>query len=532
MTKHRQIATLDCETDPFKRGRIPQPFIWGFYDGDQFIHSESLDEIIEQIAPRKIIVYAHNGGKFDFHYMFSKLEAYSDITIINGRISKFTIGNAEFRDSFNIIPTALRAFKKDDFDYSLLESAVRHKKDNWHKIVKYLKSDCINLHQYVSEFISRYGINLTVAGTAMKQWQKISGRKPPQSDQVYYNMMRKFYYGGRVQCFKRGVVDSRFNVFDINSAYPYAMLSKHAIGLNYTLLQGDVAPFEHYGACFFRVLGVARGCFPFRNEKGALTFPDDGIERTYFVTGWELIAARETNTFDGCVIETHKFTELIEFTDYIKHFYSERLAAKLSGDKAGDIFNKLLMNGLYGKFGSDPSDYSKYSVVPIDEIGTIRASGYNLSGELGEWLLAGKSLDESEMRFYNVATSASITGYVRAYLFKALISCGLENVLYCDTDSIATTNGENLILGEDLGQWKNEGEFDKAGICGKKLYIFRGVLTNGKREYKVASKGARLSNDQIWKIANGGIVLYEPESPSYSVHNGIKFVNRQMKQTF
>ena len=176
----RPIATLDCETDPFKKGRIPAPFIWGMYDGDEFFQHESLEVVLRKLTNREIIVYAHNGGKFDFHFMFSHLEEYSEIMIINGRIAKFKIGLAEFRDSFLIIPTALKAFKKDDFDYSLLEYEVRYKRDNWAKILKYLESDCRNLHEYVSEFIGRFGANLTVAGTAMKQWQAMTGETPPR----------------------------------------------------------------------------------------------------------------------------------------------------------------------------------------------------------------------------------------------------------------------------------------------------------------------------------------------------------------
>lgn len=532
MAKQRKFGTLDCETDPFKRGRIPAPFIWGFYDGEKFTYSESLDEIIELIVSRDIIVYAHNGGKFDFHYMFDHLEAYSEVMIINGRIAKFKIGEAEFRDSYLIIPTALKAFKKDDFDYSLLESKVRYKQSNWQSIVKYLESDCRNLYEYVAAFVGQYGMNLTVAGTAMKQWQVIADCQAPRSDKLYYDTLKPFYYGGRVQAFQTGVIDVNFNVFDINSAYPRAMLDKHPIGLGYKVVSHDVDYFDNYGACFFEVTGISRGALPFRDDKKALTFPNDDVTRTYFVTGWELLAARETNTFSGIVGKSYIFSEFTDFKSYIEYFYNERQAAKAMGDKAGDIFNKLLMNGLYGKFGSDPSDYNEYVIVPQDDISSISPSGYNLAGELGVWLLASKSLNDDDMRFYNVATSASITGFVRAYLFKSIMACGVENVLYCDTDSIATTSVEKLTLSDNLGDWKNEGQFDKAGISGKKLYIFRGVLQNGKREYKIASKGARLTNSQLWQIANGGEVTYKPENPSYSVHNGINFVNRRISATF
>ena len=32
----RKLIAIDCETDPFKAGRVPEPFIWGMYDGNEF----------------------------------------------------------------------------------------------------------------------------------------------------------------------------------------------------------------------------------------------------------------------------------------------------------------------------------------------------------------------------------------------------------------------------------------------------------------------------------------------------------------
>lgn len=531
----RPLVALDCETDPFKKGRIPRPFIWGMFDGVEFWHTEDLKLMIERLSDEKRIVYAHNGGKFDYHYMLDYLQPYDDILIINGRIAKFKIGNAEFRDSFNIIPTSLRSYEKEDFDYSLMESNVRYKTSNWRKIVSYLESDCENLFNMVTDFIDRYGMNLTQAGTAMKQWQKIYDVKAPRSSQEYYEQFSRFYYGGRVQCFKRGVINQRFNVFDINSAYPYAMLHNHPIGLEFEHNTGDTDHTDpDYGAYFFEVEAVANGCFPFRNDKGALVFPDDMISRIYHVTGWELQAARDTGTLTReKVISHYKHYQMTDFKEYITYFYNERQEAKKRGDKAGDLFSKLLMNSLYGKFGSNPDDYQSNIILPPDVVGELENSEYHFSGELGRWILGARDLTDEEKRYYNVATSASITGFVRAYLFRALHSCGSGNILYCDTDSIATTcKGNQIKEGDKLGQWKNEGEFDKAGIGGKKLYIFRGIPVNGERQYKTASKGAKLSHSQLWRIANGGEVIYQPENPTYSVHNGINFVDRKIRMTF
>ena len=41
--------------------------------------------------------------------------------------------------------------------------------------------------------------------------------------------------------------------------------------------------------------------------------------------------------------------------------------------------------------------------------------------------------DDPKDSFYNVATAASITGFVRAFMWRAI--CDSEEPLYCDTDS-------------------------------------------------------------------------------------------------
>lgn len=134
------------------------------------------------------------------------------------------------------------------------------------------------------------------------------------------------------------------------------------------------------------------------------------------------------------------------------------------------------------------------------------------------------------MRYYNVATGASITGYVRAMLWESIATS--KGVLYCDTDSIAVRNaGPSVILGKELGQWKLEGEFSKAGIAGKKLYIFKGKNAKGKTIYKSASKGARLTHRQLWEVAKGSTVIFKNPVPTFSVTHQTVFTNRTIKYT-
>ena len=524
MTKSIWVA--DCETDPFKQGRIPQPFIWGCTDGDDYREFTDTGAFLDFITDGEKIVYAHNGGKFDWHYCIDRLEPFSELMVIAGRLAKFQIGDAEFRDSYNILPMPLSAWQKDEFDYSLMEPEVRHKPENWSKIRQYLKNDCIYLHEMVTEYIDRYGLNITQASSAMKVWQKISGIKAPNTPQSFYEFFAPYYYGGRVQCFQSGIIEKPFKVIDINSAYPYAMKHKHAWGDNYVISDKLPNTRAYTERAFITVRGISRGAFPFRTKAG-LDFPNDELVREYFVTGWEFLAAIETRTLvDWELISCITFNDSISFDDYIDHFYEMKTEAKEKDDKAGYIFAKLFLNSLYGKFAANPDKYHEYTVVNPRYIEAAECDGYDFCAELAEWALMSRPLGEEKARFYNVATAASITGFVRAYLWKSINQC--KEVLYCDTDSIACADTGTLELDPtQLGAWDIEATCDRGGIGGKKLYAFH--TCDGK--WKTASKGVRLSADQILNVAAGGSVLHTPESPSYSLKRGIKFIPRKITKS-
>lgn len=542
----RPFAVLDSETDPFLKGRIPEPFVWGFYDGKEFrvYTHDTVHSMLEWISEQKIIVYAHNGGKFDYHFLLSYLEAFDHVKIISGRLAQFFIGKAEFRDSINILPVALKKFelkdehgniiKKQEFDYSLMEKAERYKPENWERITEYLRDDCVTLYEAIKLFQSQYGRHLTQAGAAMAQWKKISGTKIPKSTGEYFEKFKPYYYGGRVQCFQHGIIEKDFSVFDINSAYPFAMLSAHPYGVHHVELAHEDTD-QPRGPAFFRIRADSLGAYPYR-ERNGLSFPEDGERREFYITGWELDAAEKTGTAGNPeILGVTYFTQLQDFREYIEHFYQARMTARAVGDSAGDLFAKLLMNSLYGKFGANPENYAEYVILPPEEMNDLLdpQNDFQLSGELGPWLLGERELEDEEMRYYNVATAASITGFVRAYLWTAICRTGRDDILYCDTDSIATVSaGNELETGSGLGKWKHEGEFDKAGIAGKKMYIFRGKQKGSReRVYKTASKGVKLSNTQLWKVAGGASVIYEPENPTFSVHHAPRFVSRKITLT-
>lgn len=517
----RKIAVIDCETDPFKLGRVPKPFIWGYYNGEEYEEFTETEDLIEFLEERREIIYAHNGGKFDYFYMLEYLEPFADITIINGRLAKFKIGDCEFRDSYNILPVPLSAYQKTEIDYNKFEAENRQK--HWREITKYLKDDCVFLYDFVKKFIDDYGINLTVAGTALKQWRKISNQEIPESSEGFYDDFAKYYYGGRVECFSKGLFKGKFQSFDINSAYPYAMLHEHAYGTFYLekIFEGEFKKEN-----FYTIEATSKGCLPLRTENG-LHFPH--CREIFHVTGWEILAGIETNSLEiHYVSREFSFPQKTCFTEYVNHFYELK---KNAATKADYLFAKLFMNSLYGKFAANPRKYSETMILDKKYINASSEEGYEFAGELGNWALMRKPLEEEKQRFYNVATAASITGFVRSFLWRHIhkLKEAGNNVLYCDTDCIFFEGDKKppFEIGGELGQWEKEGDYIEGAVAGKKLYAFK----RADGTYKKASKGCRLSGKQIFSIANGKEITYEDIAPVYSVYKNPHFLKRRIKST-
>jgi len=512
--KEIKFAVIDAETDPFNGRDFVEPFIWGFYDGANYLQFDgeyATENLADHVSKFRGRVFAHNGGRFDFHFLIEYFDKQKSLTIINGRIAKAKLGRATLQDSYCILPVPLSALEKDQFDYSILERGKRNLPGNKEKIETYLKSDCIYLHKYVKTFIDSYGLNLTLAGTALKQWQSFGGLVP-KSNKAYYDFFLPYYYGGRVEPFKAGIFEGSYKIYDIKSAYPTAMKFHHPISTNFyetrrpadSLLQSSM----------IQIQCESFGAFPKRTKEG-LFFPH--CKGEFFVTGWEFIKALETGT-----IKNHKILNAFVFSAYVDHFYKMKSDAEKEGDQAKRTFAKLFLNSLYGKFAANPENYSEYY---LDEYGSIPEDDYAPGMIYGDLQLFSKPLDEKKHKFYNIVTAASITGWVRAYLWESINKC--ENVLYCDTDSIICGNGDALPLGKELGNWDLEGEAHKVAIAGKKMYSC--FLTNGKTKH--ACKGVRISPAEIERVAKGEEIIYRSEAECFSLKRGKEFIERKVNRT-
>lgn len=585
--KIRPVAILDMETDPFKYGRVPFPFVIGIIDPENNFHYFWGDDCIQLFIAwlqarhsQEWIIYAHNGGKFDYMYLLPYISG--NMRVINGRIVSAKLCGHEIRDSYSIMPFPLRDYKKDDIDYAKLERAVREKHKE--EIVGYLKGDCVYLRELVHTFHEEFGQKkLTIGSTAMGQ---IKERHPFERTTLAFDRVFRpdFFYGGRVECFMSGVIDAPVTIVDINSAYPAAMRDiEHPTGLDYIVgreITNDT--------CYVVTEGRSAGAFPIRTKSGLRFTHGPGI---FSVTRHEFDAAISTGTYiQERLIKSFDFPLRATFANFVTHFYDARKTSKKLGDDIRALLYKFTLNSGYGKFAQNPANFYDWTLaslagrptgkcphchgrgvcrgcfkcqalneyLPVPDGACMFCNGdgerwhlheFDANNPDGPMFWKGRTFVQS---YYNVATGASITGAVRATLLRGLALS--DGPVYCDTDSIITTGKfRGPISHTELGHWKPEGRGVLSAIAGKKLYaifddrkpdlteedarkypwMLAPVKYKGKKFWciKKAHKGMKLSPEQILKIAMGWEIEVANDAPTFGLYKEPTFITRVARPT-
>lgn len=526
------IYTMDFETDPFEYLLEVKPFACGLYNGQDFESiwgpkcSERMIKRLASLPPG--IIYMHNGGKFDIYFILQSLEA--EMLIINGRIVKAMLGKHEVRDSYAIIPVALSQYKKDDIKIEKLhrDSRIANKVE----ILSYLRGDCVYLHELVVAFRDEFGDKLTIGSAAMEQLKKFHpfASMGPHNDEKF---RKNFFMGGRVQVFQPGVLVKPFKILDENSMYPDAMRNFMHPNQGYF----DVTRKVNKETAFVVVEGRNYGAFGSRNEYGGLDFTrESGL---FHITIHEWHAALETGMFvPAKVIKTYDCQAWICFDLFVDHFFAGRVKAKDDGNKILDLFYKLILNSAYGKFAQNPENYSDHQITTGASPGAqwVPVSTHNN----GKWIVWRKPSDGGFWSLNNVAIGASITGAGRSKLMRGIHAA--TDLIYCDTDSLICGDLPGVELSSNkLGAWKLEGQGTRIAVAGKKMYACMddemiGPLEDGQTWndfacIKKATKGARLTPDEIIRVAEGETITFRNSAPNFKLDGRVKFIERDIRRT-
>jgi DNA polymerase elongation subunit (family B) len=573
MPRTRKLATCDCETDPFDGETIPRPFVWGYFDGKDYLVFHSTEDFVAFIRTKRVTLYAHNGGKFDFMLLMSYMpdEETTAAQVINGRIVSMNVGECRLVDSYAAVPESLKNIKKDEIEYWKMTKENRAK--YMAEIVQYLRGDCVYLYELMAAYRKAAGTKTTIASNALARAKEL-GIDPGKTNHRFDRNYREFYFGGRTQCFRPGSHE-RISVFDIKSSYPRAMQEFHPTGNSFHRASSlDGLTREEIQRAFIVVECHADGCFPIRDMRNieGLTFPRG--RAIYKVTGWEYLAAMDLGLIDDEKILSVRYCkETITFADYVQHWYAYKKRHSKKTDPINYTIGKIMMNSLYGKLAQNPERYHDYKIVPNgaalpcnsprpDKDGVCKIClfkdidhGWTYYTQFeGKTFHRRESLWkhryrygiewESKPLYKNVATGASITGYARAALLRAMHAVGIEHVIYCDTDSLVVdrfTDMSILPQSDKIGDWEREISDAPIGhFCGKKLYGIDidpsakcGCADrNGScKRHKVVTKGGRLTFREIEKIVAGEEIGYHPAAPSFSLARGINFGDRTFRRT-
>jgi len=298
-------------------------------------------------------------------------------------------------------------------------------------------------------------------------------------------LAKNSYYGGRVECYVNNLRIPNINYYDFNSLYPSVMkgnifpikyvqtIENPSIEFVKEVIKRNFFVFAEVEVNIPEDINIPP--FPFKGEDNKLYFPV-GKFKTVLAQPEIMLGLEKGFIEKFYKIEIYYAKEI--FTDFVKKYYS--LRQQNPGRKE---YYKLILNSLYGKFGQREHETKLIQVEETDFIGDFEMEGekyYVFNGY-------GFKTKVLEKRKYNVAIASAVSSYARVKLYKMMEKAKF-NVVYCDTDSIFTT--EILPTSEKLGDLKLECSGEFLGFRAK-CYIIKD---------KVKFKGAKVSLNLLNKL--------------------------------
>jgi len=306
---------------------------------------------------------------------------------------------------------------------------------------------------------------------------------------------REAYRGGRCECFRIGRIREKVYALDFNSLYPSTMEkgiypTKLVTYIRLGSIDGLMRAMEEFLVIARVRIKIEEPAIAVKQKR--LVFPVGEFDVTLTTPEiiWVLENGRLLKVYDYAVYESAPI-----FRQWVESLYPMRKGFKAQGDVVNAELTKLLMNSLYGKFGQRQEVTEVVGDAPPGESGVINCIDHKTHEVFrlvtfgGRVFKRKKGKDESCDSFPAVA--AFVTAYGRMKLWEAMKTAGLENVYYCDTDSLFVNElGKEKLKGllspTELGMLKVQGEGDDLVIFCPKDYIFA-----GKTKLKGISKGAK-----------------------------------------
>jgi len=490
---------VDIETNGLNAGNYVFGVLMDLDTGEHWVHRHplALRAQLEGFAPAT--AYAHNAFGFDVWAFYNKMEVKNAQKLWKGsKLLSFKVDGIEWRDSTDLMAMRLASIgdalgfpkgitpeeyilgtvteiKQEDIDYCVQDCEI-------------LRQALLSLERSFTEWVGKppgtVGLPRTAASLAYRVWSSTSWPEGwgYERDGEWNSCGRcwsdhnaafaEAYFGGRVQILGTpGEMVGPVRSMDANSMFPSVMkaglypdiedvqrcmgnprILQDFLQLEDRVLVADVT-LNANGAPLFLPGTTEDGRRDWTQERfeGFLAQPE--LEHALEI-GWELESVRMI----------HHAKAIRPFVQYVDHFYNLRNEYKAAGD-GRELFVKLLLNSLYGKFGQRPM---KQRIDQDDKISALmELKDFDIKYDLhfydaeGQLPYLEKLEDPTDPRSQWMGFAAFITSYARVELNKAILIAG-NDALYCDTDSVHYLEPshsrmlEQMDMGKELGQWELE----------------------------------------------------------------------------
>lgn len=470
-------------------GRVYTPQWITFKTADEFwnfvfryVHrKQTLYLIAHNIAFDFAVVHGFDamkqrGGSLDFVYT-------NGSTVIVKYSTPF--GKVVLLDSMNWFKVPLRELGKS---IGREKMSVDFATVNDEDLEVYCRNDVailLNAMQHWYKFLDEHDLGRfgnTIASQAMHAFRhRFMGDKKilVHKDEAVTELERRAYHGGRCSVFQRGLVQNTIYKLDINSAYPYVMRNyPYPIKLLFHTTRCTIEELEKYAATRCVIADVTvntnEPVYPYRMEDRTI-YPI-GVFRAYLSTEEVVYALKHGHIQDVHAVAVYEKAYI--FTEYVDYFYNLRVRYTREGNTTYRYLTKLFLNSLYGKFGQRKRTFVKLTDTDhvFDDVDMVYDTKTGECYHLFRWGDAlFKEVDEGETEISFPAIAAHVTANTRLYLWNLIKTAGLENVYYCDTDSILcnATGHVNLyqhISPDELGKLKIEDVYTDGEFLAPKVY--------------------------------------------------------------
>jgi len=459
------------------------------------------------------VVYAHNGGEYDYKYLLPHCMAWLDADVTR-RIEPIIQGNRciglvllapaqdlriELRDSIPLLNTSLaracESFCPELPKLSIgLDKGVTYDPNNAEHL-SYLYRDvsalllCMRRFMTMCEELFHVRPGWTCGSTAMRAWK----RTIPKGH-VYWRrgrhveaFCREAYFGGWCS-----VTDTRRRAdmvtLDVNSMYPFVMRANDMPTgcASYSDVERTDKP--GFWRCHVHVpTETATPFLPYRMPEGGLCTPTgdfDGVYPSCLIAAARARGATVTVS-EGYVFEFAQplFTEFVDICEAARKQYR---------GQAQETVIKLVQNALYGKFGSRALVTKWVLASPANGI-ELNRQGYQewldeSTGEVNLYLYGRE--EPLEEAYIHPEWAATITAQARLHLLAQVEATG-NCAIATDTDSLtiparayqdALASGAITVDPAAYGALKVERDYETFQIAAPKNY--RGVTRGGEVVHK------------------------------------------------